>query len=205
MARRGRDRGVGTANRLNRAEIRVSLCSRIRTSQTHTSGVSADSTGALTANAAIGATSISFDSITAAGTIKAGDSFTIAGDTQRYTFTADFTATAGAIAGATISPPLKVAHTTTQVITITLDGAGIGKEVSLAFHRDAFALAMGVLPDSRQLPGIEAHTVLDGQSGLSIRARRWAEGGTAKVFVGLDALWGVKTLNPNLAVRLYDV
>lgn len=166
--------------------------------QSHTSGVSADSTGALTADAAVGATSIALDSVTAAGTFKAGDHLIIAGDSQRYAITADATASAGAVT-LSITPPLKVAHTSTQVVTITLDGSA--KEVSLAFHRDAFALAMGVLPDN--LPGAEVFTVTD-SSGLSIRARRWYDGTNAKLYMGVDALWGVKTLNSNLAVRAYD-
>jgi hypothetical protein len=101
-----------------------------------------------------------------------------------------------------VYPALKVAHTTSQVVTITLDGAGTGKEISLAFHRDAFCLAMAVLPD--QLPGIDVFTAMDDQSGLSVRARRWTDGANAKQYIGVDALFGVRTLNSNLAVRLFD-
>lgn len=169
--------------------------------QTHTSGVSADATGALTADAAVGATSIAIDSVTSGGTFKAGDHLIIAGDSQRYAITADVTATGGA-ATLSIYPALKVAHTTAQVVTITLDGAGTGKEVSMAFHKNAFALAMAVLPDN--LPGIEVSTAIDTSSGLSMRARRWTDGLNAKQYIALDALYGVRTLNSNLAVRLYD-
>jgi hypothetical protein len=33
----------------------------------------------------------------------------------------------------------------------------------------------------------------------------WYDGNNAKVMVGLDILYGVKTLDANLAVRHYDV
>jgi P22 coat protein - gene protein 5 len=169
--------------------------------QAHTSGVSADSTGALVGAHAKGATTVTFNGVTIGGTFKAGDTFIIAGNTQRYTLTADATADgAGLVAPVGITPPLVQAYSGSDVITFQLDGAG--KEVSLAFHRDAFALAMAVLPD--QIPGIDVFTATDAQSQLSVRARRWAEGSTAKQFIGLDALFGVKTLNSNMAVRLFD-
>jgi hypothetical protein len=168
---------------------------------THTSGVSADATGALTANADVGATSIAIDSVTSGGTFKAGDHLLIAGDPQRYAITANVTATGGA-ATLSISPALKVAAPSTTVVTITLDGAGTGKEVSLAFHRDAFALAMAVLPDN--LPGIQVFSARDEQAGLSLRVRRWTDGNNAKQYLGVDALFGVACLNGNLAVRMYD-
>src|SRR5262245_41895286 len=168
---------------------------------THTSGVSADATGALVGAHAKGATSVTINGITIGGTVVAGDTFVIAGSTQRYTFTAGATADgSGVITGATITPPLVQAFSGSDVVTIQLDGSG--KEVSLAFHRDAFALAMAVLPD--QIPGINVFTARDEQAQLSVRARRWAEGSNAKQFIGLDALFGVKTLNSNLAVRLFD-
>jgi hypothetical protein len=168
---------------------------------THTSGVSADFTGALSGAHAKGATTVTITGLTIGGTVKAGDTFIIAGSTQRYAFTADATADgSGVITGAAITPPLVQAFTGGDVVTIQLDGAG--KEVSLAFHRDAFALAMAVLPD--QIPGINVFTARDEQAQLSVRARRWAEGSNAKQFIGLDALFGVKTLNANMAVRLFD-
>ena len=169
---------------------------------THTAGVSADAVGALTANAAAGATTIAFDSITAAGTVKAGDTFLLTGtaDTQRYTFTADFTAVAGAIAAATIFPPLKVAHVIGDVITIVLQSG----EQGLAFHRNAFALAMAPLSDLAGQLGAKVATVSDPVTNLSIRSRLFYIGDTSKVYVALDVLYGVKTLDPNLAVRLVN-
>jgi hypothetical protein len=38
-------------------------------------------------------------------------------------------------------------------------------------------------------------------TGLSVRARRFYDGNNSKLFMALDVLYGVKTLDPNLAVR----
>lgn len=171
--------------------------------QTHTAGTCADPVGALTADAAVGATSIAIDSVTSGGTFKAGDSLLIAGDSQRYAITADVTATGGA-ATLSIYPALKQAASSTAVVTITLTGgSGASKELSLAFHRDAFCLAMAVLPDN--LPGIQVFSATDNQSGLSVRARRWSDGANAKQYISVDALFGVRTLNANMGCVLIDV
>lgn len=164
----------------------------------HTPGVAADATGALTANAALGATTIAFDGITTAGTIKKGDSFTLAGDTQRYVFTEDKTASGGAITSVGIFPALKVAATSTTVITIRLDS----HVANLAFHRNAFALATAPLSEMGDGLGARIASVADPVTGLSLRSRIFYEGNNSKVFVALDILYGFKTLNPNLAARL---
>lgn len=169
--------------------------------QTHTAGVAADATGALVGAHAKGAVTVSFDGITTAGTVKAGDSFVIAGHTQRYVFTADQTATAGAISDAPIYPPLVKDYSALDVITITLTSG----EQSLAFHRTAFALAMAPLPD--QLPnqlGAKVATVVDPVTSLALRSRMYYVGDSSETHVAIDALFGVKTLDGNRAVRLVD-
>jgi hypothetical protein len=168
--------------------------------KTHTSGVSADATGALTANAAAGATTIAFDSITTAGTVVAGDSFTLTGDSQRYVFTAPYTASSGAIPAASIFPALKVAHVIGDVITITLQSG----EQGLAFHRNAFALAMAPLSDLGNQLGAKIATVTDPVTGLSLRSRLFYIGDSSQVVVAIDALYGIKTLDPNLACRFVN-
>jgi hypothetical protein len=52
----------------------------------HTSGVAADATGTIDGVNAIGATQIAFSAVSAGITWVAGDSFSIAGDPQRYVF-----------------------------------------------------------------------------------------------------------------------
>lgn len=168
--------------------------------QTHTTGVSADATGALTAAGTKGDTAISFDSVTSGGTFKKGDSFVIAGNSQRYVFTADFTATGGAKADAPIFPALVQDYDNLSVVTITL----LSGEQGLGFHKNAFALAMAPLSEMGNGRGAQISTITDPISGLSLRARLFYDGDTSTNFVSIDALWGIKTLDANLACRLVN-
>lgn len=168
--------------------------------QSHTTGVSADATGALTAAGTRGDTAISFDSVTSGGTFKAGDSFIIAGNSQRYVFTADFTATAGAKADAPIFPPLVQDYDNLSVVTITL----LSGEQGLGFHKNAFALAMAPLSSMGDGAGARIETITDPVSGLSLRARIFYVGNESANYVSIDALWGKKTLDANLACRLVN-
>lgn len=167
---------------------------------THTAGVSADATGALTAAGTKGDTAISFDSVTSGGTFKKGDSFVIAGNAQRYVFTADFTATGGAKTDAPIFPALVQDYDNLSVVTITL----LGGEQGLGFHHNAFALAMAPLSSMGDGAGARIETVSDPVTNLSLRARYFYDGTTSTNFISIDALWGIKTLDPNLACRLVN-
>lgn len=165
---------------------------------THTVGTvisGSDQAGALTADVAKGATSIAVGSLGATETLKAGDTFSIAGNTQRYCVTADSTNVGGA-ATLSITPPAAQAYSSGAVVTFYVQTSGVQQ---LMFHRNAFALAMAPLPD--RLPGIEVAVATDPVSGLSLRARRWSVGLTATSYVAIDALCGVRTLNGNLANR----
>lgn len=166
---------------------------------THTSGVAADATGTIDGVNAVGATTIVFSAVTAGITWKAGDSFSIAGDTQRYVFATDGTDADGAACSATISPPLKKATAGTEVITIFLGGAS--KTQNLAFHTNTFALATAPLSDLGNQLGARIASIADPITGLSLRSRLFYIGDTSTVNVALDVLYGVKTLDPNLAVR----
>jgi hypothetical protein len=164
----------------------------------HTPGVAADPVGALTADADKGATSIAIGSITTDGTIKAGDSFVIAGNTQRYVFTEDKTASGGAITSVGIYPALVQDYASGAVVTINLD-----THVSnLAFHRNWAALAMAPLSEMGNNLGAQIATVTDERSGISVRSRVYYVGNSSEVHVALDCLFGVKVLDGNLAARL---
>jgi hypothetical protein len=165
----------------------------------HTPGVSADATGALAAAALAGATSITWDGVTAAGTYKAGDSFVITGDTQRYVLTEDATADGGGIVALTdIYPPLKADAAENAVITFSLDS----HVANLAFHRNAFALAMAPLSEMGNNLGAQIATVTDEKSGISVRSRVYYVGNSSEVHVALDVLYGYRVLDGNLSVRL---
>jgi hypothetical protein len=164
---------------------------------THTPGVSADATGAVVGAHAVGVVALAIDGITTAGTVKAGDTFSIAGDTQRYAITADKTASAGAVT-LDIFPALKVAVSGSEVVTIRLDT----HVANLAFHRNAFALATAPLSEMGGALGARIATVSDPVTNLSLRSRLFYVGDESKVYVALDLLYGYVTLDPNLATRL---
>lgn len=164
--------------------------------QSHTAGTLSDVTPMLQGNHAKGATSVTLADVTLTGTLKKGDSFVIAGNPQRYAVTADATASANAVTVA-ITPPLVQAHDDGDLADISLDNHA----ASLAFHRNAFALAMAPLSELGNQLGARIATVTDPITGLALRSRLFYDGNNSKVFVALDALWGVTTLDPNLAVR----
>jgi hypothetical protein len=132
--------------------------------------------------------------------VKIGDTFVLTGDTQRYTFTADKTASGGAITGATFFPALKVAHVIGDVITIAL----VSGEQGLAFHRNFAALAMAPLSDLGGQLGARIATVADPVTNLTLRSRLYYVGDASEVHVALDVLYGFDILDPNLAVRFVN-
>jgi hypothetical protein len=81
---------------------------------------------------------------------------------------------------------------------------GSAKAQCLAFHSNAFML--GMAPLSTQGNGLGARMAIasDPITGLALRSTMWYDAANAKVKCRLDALYGVKTLDCNLAVRGYD-
>jgi hypothetical protein len=168
----------------------------------HTSGVAADATGTVDGVNAVGATTILFSAVTAGITWKTGDTFSIAGDTQRYVFTADGTDADGSACSGAFAPALKKATAGTEVITIYLGGAA--KRQNLMFHRNAFCLATAPLSEMGNALGAKIASISDPITRLSLRSRVYYMGDTSQVRVALDVLYGVKTLDCNLAVRGYQ-
>lgn len=166
----------------------------------HTGGTATDLDLAVNGAHAKGVTSLAVDTGTGSQTFKAGDTFSITGDSQKYSITADVALASGA-GTLSISPALQVAVTGGEVVTAdaTADFSG----VNLAFHRNAFALALAPLPDT--LPnslGAQVATVSDPRTGLAIRSRMYYVGNSSEVHVAFDVLYGIKCLDPNLAYRL---
>jgi hypothetical protein len=161
---------------------------------TYTSG-----TGALTSpvtTASKGATTINITGSAGSGTLKRGTILTITGDTQKYAVTADSAVAAGGTTATPISPALAVA----AVGAVVAFGQTSRTSIGLMFHREAIALVMQPLEDAG--PGILSATVVEPFTGLSLRSRVWGSGGLGATIWALDALWGYKTLNPNLMVRI---
>jgi hypothetical protein len=167
---------------------------------THTAGVAADATGALVGAHVLGATSISVDAVTIAGTFKAGDTLVIAGNTQRYAITADATANGSGEVTLAITPGLAQAYADNDIVTVAL----VSGVQSLAFHRNTFALAMAPLTDIGNQLGARIATITDPISNLALRSRLYYVGDTSTVNVALDVLYGIKTLDGNLGCRLVD-
>ncbi len=171
----------------------------------YTTGGAADVSGTLATGALRGGTSLSFSGITGGAGLKRGDTCVLAGNAPRYVLMADATAsTGGTVTDAAIYPPLVQNYEESSAITFDLPATGAVKVQNLAFHRDAFALAMAPLSDMGSQLGAQVATVTDPVTGLSLRSRLFYDADKSTVKVALDALWGVKTLNPNRAVRLQE-
>jgi hypothetical protein len=61
---------------------------------------------------------------------------------------------------------------------------------------------MAPLPNIGEQLGARVASVVDPVTGLALRSRMWYDGDKSTVKVGIDALWGVQVLDPNLAVRM---
>jgi len=162
---------------------------------THVKGTA--STGALLLVGAHvkGASSVALDAGAVTGTLVAGDTFVIAGNTQRYAVTATATAAGNAFAAVQITPKLVQDYADNAVVTVALQN-GVR---NIAFHRDAYALAVAPLTEMGDGIGARIATVQDPVTGLALRARLWYHGDSSSVKVALDILYGVKTLDPNKA------
>jgi len=164
---------------------------------THTKGTA--STGALLVDGAtaIDATTINLDAASVTGTLVPGDTFVIAGNTQRYAVTNTVTASGNAFTGVTFTPALAAAAADNASVTVSLDD----HTINLGFHRNAFALVTAALPDMANQLGARVVSVTDPVTGLAIRSRIYYVGNSSEVHVALDVLYGVGTLDPNLACR----
>lgn len=151
---------------------------------------------------AVGDTTIDITAATSfTGTINVGDMIlvTTAGTTYRYAVTAAATGTPTVTVP--ISPPSRVVHTASTDV-VTLDQEDTKFANNLAFHRNAFALVMAPLPSIGNELGANVATVTDPVTGLSLRSRLYYQGNDSQVHVAIDALWGVKTIDADMACRL---
>jgi hypothetical protein len=172
-----------------------------------------DFAGATSAIVAKGATSMP---VTALGTVEVYKKGTIIKMTSgtdigsEYAVTADVTMSGGA-GTFVINPPARTAMGSGDTFSIGVtQGEGtayqdnITRTSNIAFHRDWAALAFAPLPDFTNFPGqlgTETFTVQDPVTGISLRARFFYVGDTSKLYFALDALYGFKELNGDLACR----
>lgn len=161
---------------------------------THTAGGSG--TPLVNGALAAGDTSVAIDGMTGTGGLVVGDIITFAGNTQTYAVTVAGTTSSGAQT-VTVSPA--ITGTIADNAAITVKASHV---VNLGFHRDAFALAMRPLQGATQGDGYgnQMVSMTDPQTGLSMRLEVSRQ--HKQVVYSLDALWGVKLIRPELAVRV---
>ena len=137
-----------------------------------------------------GATVVALTGVSAAtATVKKGDCFIL--DGYRYHFTADASAASGAVAEVGIDAELVKDYTNADAYVAT-------KPHSLAFHRNAIALVTRPLA----LPMGAANAAIMSHDGLGVRVVYGYNQDTKKDTVSLDIIYGVKTLDETLAVKL---
>lgn len=173
----------------------------------HTAG--APSTSSVLAKGAYlaGVSTMTLDAASLTGDVKAGDIFTVGGRT--YAITNNVTAASNELVGVTFTPALEADVADNAAVTLNCTTV-IGENV--AYHRDAFALAMARLPDYSNTGlfgtaalGAQVASVQDPVTGLAMRSRIYYVGNDSAVHVALDVLYGWKVLNPRMATRLRDV
>lgn len=151
--------------------------------------------GDLATNATLTGTSGGLTGTIASGgnakSIKAGDLFTIADTAGQYVCTKLLTTAADGTGTLEFYPALP-AGVSGKAITVHASHAA-----NLAFHRNAFALVTRPL----EAPAGAKSEVIN-YNGLSIRAVYSYDMNLKADVVSLDLLCGVKTLTPELAVRL---
>lgn len=137
-------------------------------------------------------------------TYKKGDIFTLAGDSQPYTFGADFTTDgAGAASNVPLGTGQKLKTSPAGAALTITAGVNSAKNVSLLYHRNAIALAMAPLSQlGGELGGAKIAVAADPITGLALRARMFYDAQNSKVYVAMDVLFGYTVLDYNLGVRI---
>lgn len=147
---------------------------------------------------AVGDKTVPIDGLTATtGDYHKGDIITFAGHSQQYAVQALVTANASGEVDVSIEPGL---------VAVPADGAAVtlvaSHVVNMAFHRDAFALAIRPLEGSTK--GLELGsrimTMQDPKSGIPLRLEVSRQ--HKQVVWEFDILWGVRCVRPAKAVRI---
>ncbi|MCK9471783.1 MAG: P22 coat protein [Bacilli bacterium] len=158
---------------------------------THTKGtLDAGATG--TVDVSTDGTKVTVASGGNKGTVKKGDIVKFADVTGTYVVTSDAEMDATGAGTFNVYPALKE-DITTKKITVT------GSHVAnLGFHRNAFALVNR--PQALPMGGAEGYVA--NYNGLSIRVTMGYNMSSKVNTISFDILYGVKTLDPDLAVRM---
>lgn len=219
-------------NDMNKDFVRKGMLGRIANSEVYevqnisriTAGADISTGTPLVNGAGQTGSTLAVDGFTASTTdaVREGDVFTIAGvnavnpvnkaDTGKLrqfvvTADADSGATTGPIAAMAISPSITTSGPYQTVTAGPADNAALtfaGQEdtadpANLMFHHDAFALVTVPL----ELPKGASFKARATHDGLSVRVVNDYDIDSDQDIIRLDILYGVKTLYPELAVRIY--
>lgn len=129
-------------------------------------------------------------------TVKLGDLFTVAGDTQTYVVNQN--ATSNGSITVNFSPAPAVAWTNGSVVSLRAN-----HQNNIAFQKNAIALAVRPFAGdqfSAELSGGQAMTMVDPVSGLPLRLEVTRE--HRRVRWALDILFGTEIIRPETAVRI---
>jgi hypothetical protein len=160
----------------------------------HTAGTLQAGSPLVNGVVAAGATTMNIDGGSGTETIKEGDLFTVAGASGQYVFTADKTASGGAITGATFYPAAPAGgFANDAAITIIAS-----HKANLAGHKNAIALA--VAPLVKPMGAKQAEYIVD--RGMAVRVVYDYNSTTKKDVISLDILVGAKVIHPELACRV---
>lgn len=166
-----------------------------------------------------GSQTLNLAGLGASGTVKAGEVFTIANVyavnpvtkqtlsyLQQFAVTADATADGAGAATVTITPAIITSGAFQSVSAAPANGAAVtwvgsastNYQQNVFFHKNAFALA--VVPMVK--PAGAVSCARESYKGLSVRVIPYYDGTNDVANWRLDVLYGVKALDPRLAVRV---
>jgi len=158
-----------------------------------TSGIS-DTAGAFAGSAAAAATAATVNALTDGDVIAAGDVFKVTGSDRGYLIVTGGTVATNAVT-ITFTPALDVGIADNAVVTF--QGT---HRVNLAFHKNAFALVTRPL----EPPMGGARAEVANYKGITCRVVYDYTMSTKTNTMSVDILYGVKTLDKELAARLCD-
>ena len=168
-----------------------------------------------------GGTSIVIDGLGNAGTVKAGEVFTVAGvyavnpqtrestgALQQFVVTADATASAGGEATISVSPAIYTSSNAlatvdsfpqNNAVVTFLGSASTSYPQNLVYHRDAitFATADLLLPQGVDMASRQVH------NGISMRVVRQYDINNDRMPCRIDVLYGYGVIRPQMACRLW--
>lgn len=216
---------TGAVGKIAQVDTYMSQNAPIHTTGSRTNGTVSGAGQAVAYSAVLnsagvpGSQTLNVAGLGASGTAKAGDVFTIANVfavnpvtkqtlsyLQQFAVTADATADGAGAAALTIAPAIITSGAFQSVSAAPANGAAVtwvgsastNYQQNVFFHKNAFALA--VVPMVKPMGAVKV--ARESYKGLSVRLIPYFDGTNDVDQYRLDVLFGVKALDPRLAVRV---